>query len=202
MAQDVKKVNVPHLINLLLEEPKIAETVKAGLKLQARNYNNCKIVMEEARIYFGKYSWSGISGFWNNLIKCCDHISFDDFFIKAWDALVGMTVGTPAHEAVLEGLSRETLLRGIHKKEYEWIADRFFDVCRHLTNEGYWKTIGTKTNVNNIQPSHHSNGCPFADRDIEIQVERPVREQKVHVVDALGDVFEILNLRWIGGRRC
>lgn len=200
MAQDVKKVNVPHLINLLLEEPKIAETVKASLKHQARDYNNCKIIIEEARIYFGKYSWSGFSGFWNNLIKCCDHISFDDFFIKAWDALVGMTVGTHAHEAVLEGLSRETLLRGIHKKEYEWIADRFFDVCRHLTNEGYWKTKGTKTNLND-QPSHHYKGCPYADGNIEIQVEKLGQERKLHVIDAVGDVFEILNVRWLGGRR-
>lgn len=200
MAQDGKKLNVPHLINLLLEEPKISETVRAGLKPQARNYTNCKVDLENARIYFGKYSWSGFSGFWNNLIKCCDHISFDDFFIKAWDALVDMTVGTPAHEAVLEGLSRETLLRGIHKKEYNWIADRFFDVCRHLTNDGYWKTIGTKTNLND-QPSHHFKGCPYANDDIEIQVERPARPQRVHVIDAIGDVFEVLNVRWIGGRR-
>ena len=111
-----------------------------------------------------------------------------------------MTVGTPAHEAVLEGLSRETLLRGIHQKEYEWIADRFFDVCRHLTNEGYWKTIGTKTDLNN-QPSHHFKGCPYADGDIEIQVERPSQKRQLHVIDAIGDVFEIINVRWTGGRR-
>lgn len=200
MAQDGKKLNVPHLINLLLEEPKIAETVRAGLKPQARDYTNCKVELENARIYFGKYAWSGFSGFWNNLIKCCDHISFDDFFIKSWDALVSMTVGTPAHDAVLEGLSRETLLRGIHKKEYEWIADRFFDVCRHLTNDGYWKTKGTKTDLNG-QSSHHVNGCPYADGNIEIQVERPGRKRQVHVVDAIGDVFEVLNVRWVGGNR-
>lgn len=202
MAQDGKKLNVQHLIKLLLEEPKIAETVKAGLRPQARDYNECKIVIEEARIYFGKYCWHGIGGFWNNLIKCCDHISFDDFFIKSWDALVSMTVGTPAHEAVLEGLSRETLLRGIHQKEYNWIADRFFDVCRHLTNEGYWKTIGTKTNLNE-QPSHHFNGrCPYADGDVEIRVERSEKLRQLHVVDAIGDVLEVINVRWIGGLRC
>lgn len=164
----------------------------------ARDYNNVKVDPENSRIYFGKYSWSGFSGFWNNLIKCCDHVSYDDFLIKAWDALVDLTVGTPAHEAVLEGLSRETLLRGIHNKEYDWIVDRFFDVCRHLTNDGYWKTIGTKTNVND-KFSHHDNGRRYSD-GIEIDVEPQVPVTKLHVVDALNDVFEIINIRWKGGR--
>lgn len=201
MAQGDKKLNVAHLINLLLEEPKIHETIKNGLKKEARDYNNCKVDLENTRIYFGKYSWGGFSGFWNNLIKCCDHISFDDFFIKAWDALVAMTVGTPAHEAVLEGLSRETLLRGIHKKEYDWIADRFFDVCRHLTNDGYWKTQGTKTDLNseNVR-SHHINGCPYSG-GVQIEVEPHNFKQKLHVVDAIGDVFEVINVKWLGGRR-
>lgn len=201
MAQGDKKLNVTHLINLLLEEPKIHETIKNGLKKEARDYNNCKVDLENARIYFGKYGWGGFSGFWNNLIKCCDHISFDDFFIKAWDALVAMTVGMPAHEAVLEGLSRETLLRGIHQKQYDWIADRFFDVCRHLTNDGYWKTQGTKTDLNseNVR-SHHINGCPCSG-GVQIEVEPHNFKQNLHVVDAIGDVFEIINVKWLGGRR-
>jgi len=199
MEQSDKKRNVAHLINLLLEEPKITEVVKAGLKKEARDYNCCKIDIENARIYFGKYSWGGFSGFWNNLIKCYDHITFDDFFIKTWDALVSMTVGMPAHEAVLEGLSRETLLKGIHNKEYDWIVDRFFDVCRHLTNDGYWKTIGTKTKLNSEESSHHFNRCPYSG-EVEIEVKPQTHKQKLHVVDALGDVFEIINVRWLGGR--
>ena len=200
MAKAQQKPTFEHLIKLLLEEPKINETVKAGLKYEARDYNNVKVDSENARIYFGKYAWSGISAFWNNLIKCCDHISYDDFLIKAWDALVSLTAGTPAHEAVIEGLSRETLLRGIHQKEYDWIVDRFFDVCRHLTNDGYWKTQGTKTNLNG-QSSHHFKGCPYSG-GVEIEVEPHVPTNKVHVIDAIGDVFEVLNVRWIGGKRC
>lgn len=200
MAEGDKKLNVKHLINLLLEEPKIHETIKAGLKKEARDYNNCMVDLDNHRIYFGKYGWTGFSGFWNNLIKCCDHISFDDFFVKAWDALVAMTVGMPAHEAVLEGLSRETLLGAIHKKEYDRIADRFFDVCRHLTNDGYWKTQGTKTNLNSKVSSHHFNGCPYSG-EVEIEVAPKGPAQKLHVVDMLGDVFEIINVRWTGGRR-
>lgn len=200
MAESGKKLNVKHLINLLLEEPKIHETIVAGLKSEARNYNNPKVDLDNHRIYFGKYAWGGFSGFWNNLIKCCDHISFDDFFIKAWDALVAMTVGMPAHEAVLEGLSRETLLRGIHQKDYDWIADRFFDVCRHLTNDGYWKTKGTKTDLNSEGTSHHFKGCPYSG-GVEIEVAPKGPSQKLHVVDMLGDVFEIMNVRWVGGKR-
>lgn len=199
MAKSDKR-NVAHLINLLLEEPKINEIVRNGLKPQARNYEYVNVDIGNTRVYFGKYSWSGFSGFWNNLIKCCDHITFDDFFIKTWDALVDMTVGTPAHEAVLEGLSRETLLKGIHNKEYDWIVDRFFDVCRHLTNDGYWKTIGTKTDVKG-ESSHHVKGCPYSG-GVQIEVE-PQRHKSgtVKVVDCVGDVFEILTGHWVGGRR-
>lgn len=201
MEQGEKKRSIAHLINLLLEEPKIAETIKRGLKKEASSYTNCKVDIENARVYFGKYSWSGFGGFWNNLIKCCDHITFDDFFIKTWDALVHMTVGTPAHEAVLEGLSRETLLKGIHNKEYDWIVDRFFDVCRHLTNDGYWKTIGTKTKLNSEEPSHHFNGCPYRN-GVQIDVEPTGPTHNWKVVDILGDVFEVMTTRWVGGRKC
>lgn len=200
MTNAATKPDVAGLVELLLREPKIREKVKRGLKPQARDYAYCKIDEENARIYFGKYSWSGFSGFWNNLIKCCDHISFEDFFLRTWDALVDLTVGMPAHEAVLEGLSRETLLRGIHQKEYNWIVDRFFDVCRHLTNDGYWKTQGTKTEQLN-QSSHHIRGCPYSG-GVEIEVSPQNNfKQKLHVVDAIGDVFEVLNVRWLGGRR-
>ena len=165
MDKSDKKRNVAHLINLLLEEPKIAEVVKSSLKKEARNYNACKVDLE------------------------------------VWDALVDMTVGTAAHTPVLEGLSRETILRGIRKKEYDWICDRFFDVCRHLTNDGYWKTIGTKTDLNEAA-SHHFNGCPYSG-GVKIEVEPAVGPtQRLHVVDILGDVFEVISARWVGGRKC
>jgi len=199
MENSDKKVSVAALIDLLLAEPKINETIRGGLKKEARNYGYHRTDVENARIYFGKYSWSGFSGFWNNLIKCYDHITFEDFFIRVWDALASMTVGMPAHEAVLEGLSRETLLKGIRNKEYNWICDRFFDVCRHLTNDGYWKTIGTKTKLNSEESSHHFNRCPYSG-EVEIEVKPQTHKQKLHVVDALGDVFEIINVRWLGGR--
>lgn len=194
-----EKRTIGHLINLLLEEPKIREKIIHDFVPQKRDHNNVLVIVDTARIRFGKYSWSGFGGFWNNLIKCYEEISFTDFFIKVWDALVDMTVGMPAHEAVLEGLSRETLLKGIHNKEYDWIVDRFFDVCRHLTHDGFWKTTGTKTNLNSETSSSHK-GCPFAGRDIEIEVERPKSPpMSLRVVDSVGETFEILSARWVGG---
>ena len=69
------------LIGYLLKEPKIRQKVLSSLKPQARNYTEVKIVKEEERIYIGKYRWGGFSGFWQNLIKCFDHISYDDFYV-------------------------------------------------------------------------------------------------------------------------
>lgn len=198
MADQAKDMlGAQDLIAYLLKEPKILQKVMLSLKPQARNYTQCKIVMEQERIYFGKYAWSGFSGFWNNLIKCYDHISIDDFYLKVWDALVEMTAGTEAHEAVLEGLSREVLMQGIHAKDQN-ILHRFFDVCRHLTSDGYWRDKGLKGNSAN---HHHSNSCPFSG-GVEIEVDPHNRRHNgsLRVVDAVGDVFEVINVKWLGGR--
>lgn len=190
--------SVADLISLLLREPKIQQKVTTSLKPEARDYHNVEVNEQLQRIRFGKHSWGGFGGFWNNLIKCCDHITFDDFYIKVWDALVEMTAGMPAHEAVLEGLSRETLLNGIHNKDTK-ILHRFFDVCRHLTSDGYWKDQGMKKDINPNRSRR--NGCPYSD-EVEVVVEPRVKRPNatVRVVDAVGDVFEILDVRWVGGK--
>jgi hypothetical protein len=194
-----KKASVADLISLLLREPKIQQKVTASLKPEAREYNNVEVNEQLQRIRFGKHSWGGFGGFWNNLIKCCDHITFDDFYIKVWDALVEMTAGMPAHEAVLEGLSRETLLNGIHNKDTK-ILHRFFDVCQHLTSDGYWKSQGMDKDINNRVRSRR-NEAPYAD-EVEVTVEPRRKRQPttVRVVDSVGDVFEVVDVRWIGGR--
>lgn len=199
MANQAEKnmLGAEDMIKYLLKEPKILQKILLSLKPQARSYTEVKVVPEEERIYIGKYSWGGFSGFWQNLIKCFDHISYDDFYIKVWDALLEMSTNPIVNEAIREGLSREVLLQGIHDKDQN-ILHRFFDVCRHLTDDGYWRDRGTKGNA---APSHHINGCPYAG-GVEIEVEAPQKKHGyVTVRDAVGDVFEILNVHWIGGRR-
>ena len=194
---DKSKLGAEDLIKYLLKEPKILQKVKSGLKPQARDYENVWVDTEAERIYFGKYVPTGFSGHWQNLIKCFDHISYDDFCVKVWDALLEMTTDPIAHKAILEGLSREVLLQGIHAKDPD-ILRRFFTVCEHVTDDGYWRDRGTKGS--NINPSHHVNGCPYAG-GVEVTVE-PQRKPNGYVTvrDAVGDVFEVLHVNWIGGR--
>lgn len=193
-ATKENKRSIEHLIELLLCEKKILEKVTADFAPHKYECNSVLIIRDTGKIRFGRYNWNGFGGFWNNLIKCYEEVSFSDFFIKTWDALVEMTVGTESHEAVLEGLSRETLLRGIRNKEYDWIVDRFFDVCRHLSKEGYWNPFGTK--------AHLPGGQGSNDRTVEIEVGRQVKPGvQFRVVDSVGETFEILNARWIGGRK-
>ena len=199
MATQAEKnlLGAEDLIGYLLKEPKIHQKVLSSLKPQARNYTEVRIVKEEERIYFGKYSWGGFTGFWQNLIKCFDHISYDDFYIKVWDALLEMSTNPIVNEAIREGLSKEMLIQGIHAKDQN-ILHRFFDVCRHLTDDGYWRDKGLK---NNSVPHHHSNSCPYAG-GVEVEVEPRTKSNfHVTVVDSVGDPFEIVNLRWLGGRR-
>jgi len=193
-AKNNEKRTIGHLINLLLEEPQIRAKVTENFAEQKRDHRNVLVIVDSAKIRFGKYSWSGLGGFWNNLIKCYEEISFIDFFIKVWDALVLMTAGTDSNEAVIEGLSREILLRGIKNKEYDWIADRLFDVCRHLTKSGYWNPDGTKARRSDVRGRN-------AD-EVEIQVDgrRVITPATtVRVVDSVGDVFQVMSVRWVGG---
>lgn len=184
------------LISALLKEPKILDRVTAPVKNRER-YKNIMIVAETGIIMLGKYRWNGIGTFWNNLIKCKKDISFEEFALRVWDALVDMTAGTAAAEPVLEGLGHETLMEGIRAKRWDWLVDRFFDICRHITSEGYWKTTGTpsekKQNYTRGSRSQQGNN------EVVIQVsERAPRSLKV--VDAIGDVFEIFEGHWVGGK--
>jgi len=193
-AKNNEKRTIGHLISLLLEEPQIRAKITEDFDERKRDHSKLLVIVDSAKIRFGKYSWSGLGGFWNNLIKCYEEISFIDFFIKVWDALVLMTAGTDSNEAVIEGLSREILLRGVKNKEYEWVADRLFTVCRHLTKSGYWNPEGTKARLGNVR-GRNADG-------VEIQVDgrRVITPATtVRVVDSVGDVFQIMNVRWVGG---
>lgn len=193
-AKTNEKRTIGHLINLLLEEPQIRAKVTENFAEQKRDHSNVLVIVDTAKIRFGKYSWGGFGGFWNNLIKCYEEISFVDFFIKVWDALVLMTVGTDSNEAVIEGLSREILLRGVKNKEYDWIADRLFDVCRHLTSSGYWNPEGTKARLSDVR-GQQSDGV-----EILVNSKRVVSPAtNVRVVDSVGDVFQVMSVRWMGG---
>lgn len=179
------------LIRALLKEPKIYDRITAPIKNRER-YQYVQILAEEGLIQLGKYNWnSGIGSFWNNLIKCKKDISFEEFALRVWDALVDMTNGN-ASTAVLEGLGRETLIQGIRNKEWNWLVDRFFDIVRHIADESYFGTEALQR-VKNIPRNNHKNG------NVEVTITEH-QPKILKVVDSVGDVFEILSARWVGGR--
>lgn len=180
----------------LLKEPKIYDRVTAPIK-EREQYKNVQIIRENGLIMLGKYSWSStIGSFWNNLIKCKKDISFEEFSLRVWDALVDMTVGTEAGGPVLEGLGRETLMKGIRNKQWDWLVDRFFDICRHLADEGYWSSTGTpRPNLNRIPNTNNNHND-----NVVITVADHAPRTSFKVVDAIGDTFEILNVKWVGGK--
>lgn len=181
------------LILALFEEEKILNRVTENMN---HSYRKVLIDPETGTIRFGKYGWSGFGNFWNRLIKCYDKISFTDFAIRTWDALSDMTVGSAAHNAVVEGLSREVLITAVRNKDYDWIIDRFFDINRHLVDEGFWKTQGKAADPINHGSHPRANGEELV---VTVADRRPTVAMKV--VDAIGDVFEVLNVRWVGSRK-
>lgn len=185
-------------ITMLLIEDKIRNKITENINGNGK-YKNVEIDPKTGTIHFGKYPWSGFGNFWNRLIKCCDKVSFSDFAIKTWDALTDMTVGTDAHEAVLEGLSREVLMTAVRDKDYDWIVDRFMDVDRHLTSESYWKSHGKAGEEVASRIGRGSHPQTGDDLIVTVADRHPAIGLKV--IDAVGEVFEILNVRWTGSRK-
>ena len=188
------------LIHCLFKEPRVMEKISADYP-KVLTYSHVLVDASTGRISFGRYNWSSWLGcFWNNLIKCYIQFSFTDFSVMVWDALVGMTAPNQViSEAILKGLSREMLVRGVHDKDYDWIINRFYDIARHLCDEGYWAEHG-----------HHVEAPTTQQPAPTVQVQEPVQvvvsqhspaAQKHYgrVVDAIGDTFEIVS--WIGGQK-
>ena len=111
------------LIEMLLSEPKIAESVLVDID-KSETYKD-SYVNEDGSIVLGKrrIRW------WNKLFNLEKTISFKDFAFNTFRALVGLTEEVNRN-TVLMGLSQEIIAKAVLDKDYEFVVDRLFDVAR------------------------------------------------------------------------
>lgn len=114
-----------HLIEILLTDPKIAETVYDDSKNKEK-YKICT-VRADGTIVMGKtrYLW------WNRLINCQDVLPFESFALKVWNALVDMSSGIN-NTAIMKGLSHEIVMKSVRDNKYDWVIERLFDCWKHV----------------------------------------------------------------------
>ena len=71
---------------------------------------------------------------WNNLIGCQRTVSFVDFALKVWEALVNLSTGAN-QTAIIEGLSREIVMKAVKERSYDWVVERLYDVATKVAQK-------------------------------------------------------------------
>ena len=144
------------LVGMLLLEPQIKATVFEKLdhidkyKMYTIN-DNGDIILGETKI-----QW------WNNLIGCQRTISFIDFALKVWEALVNLSTGVN-QTAIIEGLSREIVMKAVKEKSYDWVVERLNDVADGIGADPEGSRVqGPRLNTEHDIPENlviNINGC-------------------------------------------
>lgn len=109
-------------IGILLLEPQIKATVFEKLD-HAEKYKMYSI-NSDGSITLGetRFSW------WNKLIGCQLNIPFESFALKVWEALVNLSTGLN-QKAIMEGLSREIVMKAVKEKDFNWVVERLVNVA-------------------------------------------------------------------------
>jgi len=116
------------LVGMLLLEPQIKATVFE--KLDHIDKYKMYTIMDNGDVILGetKVQW------WNKLIGCQRTVSFVDFALKVWEALVNLSTGVN-QTAIIEGLSREIVMKAVKEKSYDWVVGRLYDVATKVAQK-------------------------------------------------------------------
>lgn len=116
------------LVGMLLLDKQIKATVFE--KLDHIDKYKMYTIMDNGDVVLGetKVQW------WNKLIGCQRTISFVDFALKVWEALVNLSYGMN-QTAIIEGLSREIVMKAVKEKSYNWVIERLYDVASKVAQK-------------------------------------------------------------------
>ena len=120
------------LLGYLMQNETIANKVKSA-GIEGKSYAIYSI-HKNGNITLGETKYR----FWNQLIGCKVTLPFETVVVCIWDALVDLSTGGN-QEALLQGLSKEVLVKAQREKEYDWVVERLVDCFRHVCN-----AIGTE----------------------------------------------------------
>lgn len=119
--------NSVSLLQYLLQNETIANKVKAAGK-EGKTYV-IYTINSDGSVTLGETKYR----FWNQIIGCQTTLPFETIASCVWDALVDLSTGGN-QEALLQGLSKEVLVKAQREKEYDEIVERLVDCYRHVCN--------------------------------------------------------------------
>ena len=116
------------IIGVLLLEPTIKATVFE--KLDHIDKYKMYTIEDNGDIVLGETKCT----FWNKLIGCQRIIPFESFALKVWEALVNLSTGLN-QKAIMEGLSREIVMKAVKEKDFNWVVERLDNVNRMVAQK-------------------------------------------------------------------
>jgi hypothetical protein len=164
-------------IKMLLMDTKIREAVLEDPE-DKTNYQHFKIT-ENGNIVLGETSW----WFWNNLIKCQRKLSFQDFVLRVFRALVGLA-SNKNKNIILKGLSEEIIEKAVLNKDYNWLIDRLFTVACYGVEQGFLSM--TDATGHKVVEVENSQSDPIV-KNVIVNVNG--RKKTVPWVDSVGDII-------------
>lgn len=116
------------LISVLL----LDKEIKANVFEKVDHIDKYKMytIMDNGDVVLGETKYA----FWNKLIGCQRTIPFESFALKVWDALVHLSEGLN-QKAIMEGLSREIVMKAVKDKDFNWVVERLDNVARMVAQK-------------------------------------------------------------------
>lgn len=175
-------VKSKHLIDILLCDRKIAETVFEDTTNKEK-YKICTI-RDNGSIAMGKtrIKW------WNQLLNCQDVFPFESFALKVWNALVDLSSGIN-NTAILKGLSQEIVMNAVRDKKYDWVVQRLYDAWAHVAqdSDGFQKPQVPAGNDN----LEHENRQYSSSSPRQIVLNIGGQSKIIPIIDSVGDPLRI-----------
>lgn len=142
-------------------------------------------IQENGDIILGETKFS----FWNKIIGCQRTIPFESFALKVWEALVNLSTGLN-QKAIVEGLSREIVMKAVKEKDFDWITERLYNVATMVAQKSKIAD-GAEADLEGSRVSGPRLSTAATDkRDIVININS--RKKVCHFKDILGDpVFDV-----------
>lgn len=180
------------LISILL----LDKEIKANVFEKIDHVDKYKMytIMDNGDVVLGETKYA----FWNKLIGCQRTIPFESFALKVWDALVHLSEGLN-QKAIMEGLSREIVMKAVKDKDFNWVVERLDNVARMVAQKS---SIADGVGVSTAGDGAFGpelNPCNQTEKSVIVNVNG--RKQVCRFRDSLGDPMIDVEVGIVGVKR-
>ena len=180
------------LISILL----LDKEIKANVFEKVDHIDKYKMytIMDNGDVVLGETKYA----FWNKLIGCQRTIPFESFALKVWDALVHLSEGLN-QKAIMEGLSREIVMKAVKDKDFNWVVERLDNVARMVAQKSSIADGAGVSIAGDGAFGPKLNTCNQTEKSVIINVNG--RKQVCHFKDSLGDPMIDVEVGIVGVKR-